>query len=130
MITASEVERLSSVCEAVFAAQREKRDKGEAFSEVRAVYQTMLVDMDASPVALAIASIAAGEGAVIGDTKQPDLPEGTIAAIGRSNTVDLGIVGGAIGGAVIGGAIGGLGGAIIGGVVGGIAGGIGTACAT
>jgi hypothetical protein len=129
LITVQDDRALGQICEAVFAAQRGKLGTDDAFGRVRAIYDQMLVDTSTSPVALAIASIASSRR-LTSASGEAGLPEGVMAAMSRSDQVDMGIVGGAIGGAVIGGVIGGAGGAIIGGVIGGIAGGIATACAT
>lgn len=129
LITAQELKALSQICDLVFAAQRGKAKPDDAFAQVRAIYDRMLVDTTANPVALTIASIAAS-GSITATPDNGGVPEGALAAMNRSDKVDMGILGGVIGGAVVGGAIGGVGGAIIGGVIGGIAGGISTACAT
>jgi hypothetical protein len=128
MIKTDEVELLGKVCEAVYAAQTGKRNRDEAFSEIRMIYQALIVKLDASPFALVVASVAAGAQPVFGDTEQP--ASAVTPAASRSNTIDAGLLGGIIAGGIIGGAFGGVVGGIIGGVVGGVAGGIGAACAT
>jgi hypothetical protein len=60
LITASEVNRLSRILEVMFALAHgeDSRREYEAFREVRDIYQTMVLEADASPTGLAIGSVA------------------------------------------------------------------------
>lgn len=122
-LTAAEFNSMSEICDAVFAAQRGKINSQTAYATVRGVYDTLLVDEDSSPMALAIASVASG--ALASDLG--GAPAAGKLAASKSNG-DIGLVGGIVAGGIIGGAIGGAGGAIIGGVIGGIVGGVAGAC--
>jgi hypothetical protein len=127
-ITAQEAKEIDRICKVVFAAQRGKVSPDAASDELRGIHARMLKNTAASPVALAVSSIASS-GPLQTPSDDQGLPNKAVLAISQGNKVDLGLVGGVLGGAVIGGAIGGFGGAIIGAVVGGIAGGIAGACA-
>lgn len=129
LITAQDRKHVDLLCADVFSLQRGEMPSDDALAKIRATYDQMLVDTSASPVALAIASIASS-GSEPELPADIGLPKNTLAKISRSDKIDMGIVGGAIAGAAIGGAIGGVGGAVTGAVVGGIAGGVATACAT
>jgi hypothetical protein len=129
LITDQDRESIEQICGHVFASQKGDSPSEVAFAHVRVIYDRMLLDTSSSPVALAIASIASS-GSTPAIPDDPDRPDPVVRAMGRSDQVDMGIVGGAVSGAVVGGLLGGPGGAIVGGVIGGIAGGVGTACAT
>ena len=60
LITAREVNRLSRILEVMFAQAHgeDSRREYEAFREVRDIYQTMVLEADASPTGLAIGSVA------------------------------------------------------------------------
>lgn len=119
LISREEAAPLAEICKIVFNRQRNKLSIDDASRKIDAIYHPLIVKGDASPVALAIASMAA----------TVELPEGkSLSAAATGHGGDIGMVGGAIGGAVIGGVIGGGPGAVIGAVVGGIAGGIAGAC--
>jgi hypothetical protein len=121
LISLPEFNLLSEICEAVFAAQRGKIDLKTAHDRVRCVYDELLLDTGSSPVAIAIASVAAGAYASVSSN---DSAPGKMAATRNPNAPDLGMVGGAIIGAGIGGAIGGFVGGGLGAVIGGIVGGV------
>lgn len=119
LISQEEVMQLGKICNVVFDRQRNKLDIDDASRKIDAIYHPLIVKGDASPVALAIASM----------TATIELPKGkSLSAAATGQGGDIGMVGGAIAGAIVGGAIGGAGGAIIGAVVGGIAGGVAGAC--
>jgi hypothetical protein len=120
MLSPTEADQLGEICKIVFDRQKNKISFDEASRVIDGIYHPLITKGDASPVALAIASMAANT----------ELPQGeSLSAAATRQGGDIGMVGGAIGGAVIGGAIGGAGGAVIGAVVGGIAGGVAGACA-
>ena len=120
LISPEEVAPLAEICKIVFDRQRNKLSIEDASRKIDAIYHPLIVKGVTSPVALAVASMAA----------TVELPEGkSLSAAAAGHGGDIGMVGGAIGGAVIGGAIGGGPGAVIGAVVGGIAGGIAGSCA-
>ena len=129
LISPQEANRLGKICTLIFEKQRNKVQEGDANAQIRGIYQSLIVDDDPSPVALAIASLAAGAQSTISVGQPSAKSVSAAAAAARGFGADVGMVGGAIAGAVIGGAIGGAGGAVIGAVVGGIAGGVAGACA-
>jgi len=122
-LTAPELNSLTEICEAVFAAERGKIEIRVAYELVRGVYDALLVDEHSSPMALSIASVASGALASNLGTN----PKAGAPAASRS-FADIGLVGGIVAGGIIGGAIGGAGAGIIGGVIGGIVGGVAGVC--
>ncbi len=60
LITTRELNRLSRILEVMFeqAHGEDSRREHEAFGEVRDIYQTMVLEADASPTGLAIGSVA------------------------------------------------------------------------
>jgi len=59
-LTAPELNSLTEICEAVFAAERGKIDIRVGYEMVRGIYDALLADEQSSPMALAIASVASG----------------------------------------------------------------------
>ncbi len=129
LISTADQQALDEICDVLFALQRAKAERNEVISKTRSIYKMLLADENSSPVALAIASMSAGDSrADVSGDQELTSDERTALAARAAFNADLGMVGGTIGGAVIGGTIGGVGGAIIGAIVGGIAGGIAGAC--
>ncbi len=128
-ISSQERKSLVEVCSSVFASVRGEIDADEASARVQEIYDAMLIDETASPVALAITSSAAGS---FRSSASPNLnPKAGVMmkSATAGNRGDLGLLTGAVVGAGIGGAIGGLGGAAIGGFIGGAIGAVVGACA-
>jgi len=126
LITAREVERLSRILEVMFAQAHgeDSRREYEAFREVRDIYQTIVLEADASPTGLAIGSVAVDAflTALLDGLRGNDGHEGQTAAASTSRrlvTMAADGAGAVIGGAA-GGAIGGAEGAEAGAAVGGI----------
>ena len=130
LITAREVERLSRILEVMFAQAHgeDSRREYEAFREVRDIYQTMVLEADASPTGLAIGSVAVDAfltallDGLRGNDGHEGQQEGQTAAASTSRrlvTMAADGAGAVIGGAA-GGAIGGAEGAEAGAAVGGI----------
>lgn len=126
LITAREVNRLSRILEVMFAQAHgeDSRPEYEAFREVRDIYQTMVLEADASPTGLAIGSVAVDAflTALLDGLRGDDGQEGQTAAASTSRrlvTMAADGAGAVIGGAA-GGAIGGSEGAQAGAAVGGI----------
>jgi hypothetical protein len=125
LITAREVNRLSRILEVMFAQAHgeDNRREDEAFREVRDIYQTMVLEANASPTGLAIGSVAVDAFlTALLDGLRGDRGERQTAAAStgrRLVTMAADGAGAVIGGAA-GGAIGGSEGAQAGAAVGGI----------
>jgi hypothetical protein len=125
LITAREVNRLSRILEVMFAQAHgeDGRREDEAFREVRDIYQTMVLEADASPTGLAIGSVAVDAFlTALLDGLRGDRGERQTAAAStgrRLVTMAADGAGAVIGGAA-GGVIGGSEGAQAGAAVGGI----------
>jgi hypothetical protein len=125
LITASEVNHLSRILEVMFALAHgeDSRREYEAFREVRDIYQTMVLEADASPTGLAIGSVAVDAFlTALLDGLRGDGGEGQTAAAraGRRLVTMAADGAGAVIGGAAGGAIGGSEGAQAGAAVGGI----------
>jgi hypothetical protein len=117
-VSAEERDVLHKMHEIGCDATKEQKDGAPtataAYLEVRRMYDGLLAQGDAGPVALALAAGAVGSyEAVPGD-------DGATVVYAKSNRSYQGILGGA--GAIIGGALGGAPGAAIGGAIGGVIG--------
>ncbi|MDQ0826185.1 hypothetical protein QFZ60_002358 [Arthrobacter sp. B2I5] len=115
-ITEKELPVLSHICELGHAATGGKHDAAKAYQEVKKAYEELLVNGNASPVALAYASGAVGSY-VSGDGTEPG---GSTVVYKKSGGNWQGTLAGA--GAVIGGYFGGAGGAAVGAAIGGVVG--------
>jgi hypothetical protein len=125
LITAREVNRLSRILEVMFAQAHgeDSRREEEAFREVRDIYQTMVLEADASPTGLAIGSVAVDAflTALLDGLGSDGGERQTAAASTRRRLVTMAADGaGAVIGGAAGGAIGGAEGAQAGAAVGGI----------
>ena len=125
LITASEVGRLSRILEVMFAQAHgeESRREYEAFREVRDIYQTMVLEADASPTGLAIGSVAVDAflTALLDGLRGDGGERQTAAASTGRRLVTMAADGaGAVLGGLAGGALGGSEGAQAGAAVGGI----------
>ena len=126
LITAREVNHLSRILEVMFAQAHgeDSRREYEAFGEVRDIYQTMVLEADASATGLAIGSVAVDAflTALLDGLRGDDGQEGQTAAAstGRRLVTMAADGAGAVIGGVAGGAIGGSEGAQAGAAVGGI----------
>ena len=125
LITAREVNRLSRILEVMFAQAHgeDSRREEEAFREVRDIYQTMVLEADASPTGLAIGSVAVDAflTALLDGLRDDGGERQTAAASTGRRLVTMAADGaGAVIGGVAGGVIGGSEGAQAGAAVGGI----------
>ena len=125
LITASEVKRLSRILEVMFAQahSEDSRREYEAFREVRDIYQTMVLEADASPTGLAIGSVAVDAflTALLDGLRGDGGERQTAAASTGRRLVTMAADGaGAVLGGLAGGALGGSEGAQAGAAVGGI----------
>jgi len=125
LITAREVERLSRILEVMFAQAHgeDSRREYEAFREVRDIYQTMVLEADASPTGLAIGSVAVDAflTALLDGLRGDGGERQTAAASTGRRLVTMAADGaGAVLGGLAGGALGGSEGAQAGAAVGGI----------
>jgi hypothetical protein len=125
LITASEVKRLSRILEVMFtqAHGEDSRREYEAFREVRDIYQTMVLEADASPTGLAIGSVAVDAflTALLDGLRGDGGERQTAAASTGRRLVTMAADGaGAVLGGLAGGALGGSEGAQAGAAVGGI----------
>jgi hypothetical protein len=125
LITPSEVKRLGRILEVMFAQAHgeDSRREYEAFREVRDIYQTMVLEADASPTGLAIGSVAVDAFlTALLDGLRGDGGEGQTAAAstGRRLVTMAADGAGAVLGGLGGGAVGGSEGAQAGAAVGGI----------
>lgn len=121
VITAEEVEDLKSVTDAFFTAARDKSAAKAGEATVLDRYRRLSLDRNASPVAVAIVSVAARNMTV---PEPPEVPGGpvAVAVVITPGSTGAGAVTGAIIGAGIGAVVGGGVGAGIGAVIGGAAG--------
>lgn len=120
-ISAQEAKDLAAISRLVLGATRPRASVARASTQVRAMYQRMVISSGSSPVALAIASAASASFA---PASPVGLPSGVMAATvtGTPGTTGVGaVVGGVIGG-VIGGVVGGGLGAGLGAAIGAAAG--------
>jgi len=125
LITAREVERLSRILEVMFAQAHgeDSRREYEAFREVRDIYQTIVLEADASPTGLAIGSVAVDAflTALLDGLRGDGGERQTAAASTGRRLVTMAADGaGAVLGGLAGGALGGSEGAQAGAAVGGI----------
>jgi hypothetical protein len=125
LLTAREVRGLAHICGLVFAVVHKERDMAEVCPKVRDYYYELVASGDASPVALALASITMNvctdtlirgkpEGGT-GQMKAAAAQGGGLSPAGGGADVGGGVAG-AVGGAIIGGPVGAFFGAIIGGM--------------
>lgn len=120
MITSTDQRALEEISNTLFSLQRSKIGAEEAIVKIRAKYKEMLTDDKSSPIALAIASMAASDAsATVPADQEKEAAKST--SLTTKHGGHLGMVAGAV--------IGGAGCAIIGAVFGGIAGRIAGACA-
>ena len=125
LITAREVNHLSRILEVMFAQAHgeDSRREYEAFGEVRDIYQTMVLEADASPTGLAIGSVAVDAflTALLDGLRGDGGERQTAAASTGRRLVTMAADGaGAVLGGLAGGALGGSEGAQAGAAVGGI----------
>jgi hypothetical protein len=125
LITASEVKRLSRILEVMFAQAHgeDGRREYEAFREVRDIYQTMVLEADASPTGLAIGSVAVDAfltALLDGLRSDGGEMQAAAASTGRRLVTMAADGAGAVLGGLAGGALGGSEGAQAGAAVGGI----------
>jgi hypothetical protein len=125
LITAREVDRLSRILKVMFAQAHgeDSRREYEAFREVRGIYQTMVLESDASPTGLAIGSVAVDAflTALLDGLRDDGEERPTAAASTGRRLVTMAADGaGAVIGGAAGGLIGGSEGAQAGAAVGGI----------
>lgn len=127
LVSKDDAALLSDIVGDIISARKGKQPVEDATENIRSIYLDLLAKPGQTGVAVAIASVCAS-GPVAGKPGAKG-GDGAVAKMTASDTVDVGLAGGALAGALIGGAIGGLGGAAIGGVIGGIIGTAGGLCA-
>jgi hypothetical protein len=110
LLTPNESKQLSAIVDIVHS----RIESGSILEQVQVIHDKLLLDKNASPIALVIASIAVNS---INTVHEKELN----LSVGQADVG--GAISGANTGATIGGAAGGLGGAIAGGIIGGIVGG-------
>ena len=125
LITVREVNRLSRILEVMFAQAHgeDGRREYEAFREVRDIYQTMVLEADASPTGLAIGSVAVDAfltALLDGLNGDGGERQAAAASTGRRLVTMAADGAGAVLGGLAGGALGGSEGAQAGAAVGGI----------
>ena len=125
LITAREVDHLSHILKVMFAQAHgeDNRPEHEAFREVRDIYQTMMLEADASPTGLAIGSVAVDAfltAVLEGLRSDGGEQETAFASTGRRLVTMAADGAGAVIGGAAGGVIGGSEGAQAGAAVGGI----------
>jgi hypothetical protein len=99
LISVVEQRALSEICDVLFSAQRSKISREQAIKKIRVKYKEMLADEKSSPVALAIASMSAGDASTFLSGEE-NLTSEESFAYSRAYGGDLGMVAGAAAGAV------------------------------